>query len=198
MLSNFKHIFPCAIVSCAAVLHSSDFETQKEIVFVSAVERARQSLPLFLDYVIMDEGYARFEASVMVSLPVENHDRIFEEHVWVGPFQQIDEGEFSGILANQPTLASGKMGEEFVFAMDQIVDWSMKVDSEEAYGNFTARSLANVLSSENSRAILAELNEKEVPLAWVSEIVDFEELPSNIELPSELEAEQLNNSEPQN
>jgi uncharacterized protein YegJ (DUF2314 family) len=118
-----------------------------------AYDEARGSLSHFWD-VFDARDHEEIEPLLKVGLPTNDNSL---EYIWVYPLSR-DDGEYSGILANDPYNLKGDLqsGSEVSFEREDIADWTYW-DGEKMRGQFTTRVLLVHMSeadAEEQRAIL--------------------------------------------
>jgi uncharacterized protein YegJ (DUF2314 family) len=99
----------------------------------AAIERAQETLPLFIEALQSPPSTATL-FSIKVRYPYGTSGAA--EHLWVNdPLYQ--DGQFSGILANEPLYIAGlDLGDEVTVDAADITDW-MIVNGDRMYGGFT-------------------------------------------------------------
>lgn len=127
----------------------------------AAIAQAQASLPLFLARVLDGDGRAS-TGSLKVSFQTFPTD-VGDEIIWVGQFQRLPDGSFTGVLNNQPfNLGNWQMGELVAFPASAIQDWSL-AGPQGLYGNYTTRVIA---AQPGNGHIFQSLAPDPVPAAW--------------------------------
>jgi uncharacterized protein YegJ (DUF2314 family) len=138
----FASVVACVAVSWTTKGYAEDpvmpFATD-DPAMNAAIADAQKTLPLFLAHAFADDGTSLADTLVKVGLPAVNGPNSLE-HIWVMPFTQLTETEFSGILANEPDdLGDLGIGDTVEFTLSQISDWSMTSEQGLYWGNYTTR-----------------------------------------------------------
>lgn len=105
----------------------------------AAIADARASLPLFLTHTLTAEGVSIDGALVKVEFPTVN-SAAESEHIWVMPFARAPDGNFAGLLANDPVnLGALRQGDRVDFTESMISDWHLTGPSGRYWGSYTSR-----------------------------------------------------------
>jgi uncharacterized protein YegJ (DUF2314 family) len=106
----------------------------------AAIAEAQATLPLFLANVLDAEGYGSDEALIKVGFPTIDGSGTDLEHIWVSPFAQLEDGSFTGLLANEPVALGNLMaGDQVDFSVDMISDLHLTAPSGLYWGSYTNR-----------------------------------------------------------
>jgi uncharacterized protein YegJ (DUF2314 family) len=106
----------------------------------AAIAEAQATLPLFLANALDAEGNGSDMALVKVGFPTVDNNATDVEHIWVAPFMRLEDGSFTGLLANEP-VALGDLveGDQVNFDQSMISDWHLTAPSGRYWGSFTSR-----------------------------------------------------------
>lgn len=105
----------------------------------AAITNAQKTLPRFLAHAFDSSGASLQDALVKVGLLTVNGPNNLE-HIWVRPFTQLSETEFSGVLANEPDdLGDLKINDTVEFTLSQISDQYVNSPKGLYCGNYTMR-----------------------------------------------------------
>src|SRR3984885_13366483 len=118
----------------------------------AAIARARDTLPTFWashDAPKPTEvGHAlkvRFEVDAVV------------EHIWVTDVKGLSDGNYSGLLANEPSDLPGKdVGDQVEFKQIDVSDW-MFMRNEKVVGGETIKALLKSMPKEKADALRARV-----------------------------------------
>lgn len=106
----------------------------------AAIAQAQVTLPLFLANAFDAEGASLDGALLKVGFPTVEGGGMDVEHIWVTPFTALDDGTFTGLLANEPVaLGTLGAGDQVDFTADMVSDWHMNAPSGLFWGSFTSR-----------------------------------------------------------
>lgn len=116
---------------------------EEDPVMVEAIKKARATLDMFLEkYTENFPNVDSYKLKVMIT------DRNGTEHFWVTPFRLNNDGDFEGILANEPRIVeSVSHGEMIKFKRNRISDWGY-VENGQQIGSFTICALFNSMPAE--------------------------------------------------
>jgi uncharacterized protein YegJ (DUF2314 family) len=105
----------------------------------AAIADAKETLPLFLANALNSDGTSIPDALLKVGLPTVNGTNTLE-HIWLMPFAQLTDTEFTGVLANEPVeLGDLRIGDSVKVTIDQVSDWSLTSPKGLYWGNYTTR-----------------------------------------------------------
>jgi uncharacterized protein YegJ (DUF2314 family) len=91
--------------------------------------------------------------SIKVGLPLGDGEK---EYVRITEFKQLDDGRYRGVINNEVQLTDTfKLGEQYTFSRDEIVDWTYVDNMEEKmYGNYTLCALLSAQPGEDADRLL--------------------------------------------
>lgn len=116
------------------------FEASDQVMN-AATDEARRTLPLFLDYVLAQDG-AALAGTLKVAFQTFPVD-VGEEIIWVDGFRRLPDGSFTGRLSNSPVyLGNWQVGTEVSFPESDIRDWGLRSTDGRLFGNYTTRVIA--------------------------------------------------------
>jgi uncharacterized protein YegJ (DUF2314 family) len=106
----------------------------------AAIAEAQATLPLFFAQAFDTEGNSVEPALVKVAFPALDGYGMDYEHIWISPFARMEDGSFTGLLANEPVALGDLMaGDQVDFTAQMITDWHMTAPSGLFWGSFTSR-----------------------------------------------------------
>jgi uncharacterized protein YegJ (DUF2314 family) len=120
----------------------------------TAIARARDTLPTFWASCDApkptETGHAlkvRFDVGAEV------------EHIWVIDVKKLSDGNYSGLLANEPSDLPGKnIGDQVKFKQIDISDW-MFMRNEKVVGGETIKALLKSMPEEEADAVRARMEQ---------------------------------------
>lgn len=131
-----------------------------------AVDQASRTLPLFLTNTVDDEGFGLDGGFLKVGFSVDDAN-MDTENIWGGPFLELDEINFVGLLANQPAAMPGlKEGDKVSFTYDMIVDSNLAGENGLYYGEGTTQVVIRRLPQKEAAAYAARFAESPAPVGW--------------------------------
>lgn len=133
-----------ALVLCLAGPAGAEDATinyaENDATMDAAIADARATLPIFLRNALDAKGVSLDDALVKVALPTEPGSPTSDEHIWVAPFARLQDGSFSGLLANEPVnLGPLRAGDRIDFTEDMISDWHFNAPTGRYWGSYTSR-----------------------------------------------------------
>jgi uncharacterized protein YegJ (DUF2314 family) len=133
-----------ALVLCLAGSAAAEDATinyaDNDATMEAAIADARATLPIFLRNALDAKGVSLDDALVKVALPTEPGSPTSDEHIWVAPFARLQDGSFSGLLANEPVnLGPLRAGDRIDFTEDMISDWHFNAPTGRYWGSYTSR-----------------------------------------------------------
>ena len=128
-----------------------------------AENQARLHLDRFLNHALDDQGRARDNAAIKISMTGYGGK---DESIWVRPFAMRD-GRYVGLLANEPKSTDRKhVGDAVAFDADQVRDWYFFGDDGKMYGSYTTRVLLPDMAPNTARQITQILSATPTPAHW--------------------------------
>ncbi|MBT8460740.1 MAG: DUF2314 domain-containing protein [Boseongicola sp.] len=129
----------------------------------NAENQARAYLSTFLDFALDDQGRARENAALKISMMGYGGE---DETIWVRPFALRD-GRYVGLLANEPKSTDTKhIGDPVAFGTDQVRDWYFFGDDGKMYGSYTTRVMLHDMAPNTARQITQILSPSPTPAHW--------------------------------
>ena len=127
--------------------------------------QARSHLTTFLDFALDDQGRARENAALKISMTGYGGT---DETIWVRPFALRD-GRYVGLLANEPKSTDTKhVGDPVAFSADQVRDLYFFGDDGKMYGSYTTRVLLRDMAPQTARQITRILSPTPAPAHWIA------------------------------
>lgn len=113
---------------------------QDDPAMSAAIAQAKATLPLFLANALDADGNGSEMALVKVGFETVDNSEMEVEHIWVAPFARLEDGSFTGLLANAPVaLGNLAAGDKVTFDQSMISDWHLTAPSGRYWGSFTSR-----------------------------------------------------------
>jgi uncharacterized protein YegJ (DUF2314 family) len=116
-------IMTCILISCSGQTTKSN----DPVVYANAndpeLDKAKQDALSKLDYFINSFNTHSNDTVYQYSLKVDFNDNGEHEHMWIS-LDKIDNGQFQGLLGNEPAIVKNiKLGDFVKITKDQIEDW---------------------------------------------------------------------------
>ena len=139
-------------------------DTQSRLTAIAtAEEQARVHLATFLDFALDDNGRARPNAALKITMAGYGGN---EETIWITPFA-IRDGRYVGLLANEPKSIDAKhVGDAVAFEAAQVRDWYFIGDDGKMYGSYTTRAILPEMAPKTARQIAQILSPTPTPAHW--------------------------------
>ena len=128
----------------------------------AAYAQTQQYLEQFITE-FRNSGTNSEDYTVKVAFPIVDNSVEADEIIWTSGLEDLGEGKFAAILANDPEWMEGyKFGDRVEFTYDMIRDWALRAD-DKFYGHFTTRALMQHMSPVDKAMISGILMEDAVP-----------------------------------
>jgi uncharacterized protein YegJ (DUF2314 family) len=110
----------------------------------SAIREARATIKQFIDAFCAPSGLQR---SFLLKAAFPDGDG--HEHIWMADLQ-FREGEFPGVVANEPKIPNLKFMQKAKFNVSQVTDW-MYIEDGCLVGGYTTRLIRDRMEPEEKR-----------------------------------------------